>query len=66
LQYRRIKKIFLFPNDKQFFSADRHLILAAPAKGISTTVDISALAPATYIVRVTTPSGTATKRLVKK
>ena len=50
----------------EIFSADGRLILATPAKGVSTTVDISSLAPATYIVRVTTPSGTATKRLVKK
>ncbi len=50
----------------EIFSADGRLILATPAKGVSTTVDISGLAPATYIVRVTTPSGTATKRLVKK
>ena len=50
----------------EIFSADGRLILATQAKGVSTTVDISGLAPATYIVRVTTSSGTTTKRLVKK
>lgn len=34
--------------------------------GVSATVDISGLAHGTYIVRITTPSGTTTKRIVKK
>ena len=50
----------------EVFSADGRPLIAAPAHGISTTVDISSLPPATYIVRITTPSGTTTKRLVKK
>ena len=50
----------------EIFSADGRLLKTVPAQGISTTVDISTLPPATYIVRITTPSGTTTKRMVKQ
>lgn len=50
----------------EIFSANGRQLLAEAAHGITTTVDISSLPPAAYIVRITTPSGVTTKRLVKK
>ena len=50
----------------EIFSANGRRVLSSPARGISKTLDISGLAPATYIVHITTPSGSSTKRLVKK
>ena len=50
----------------EIFAANGSLILSSPVHGVSATVDISGLAHGTYIVRITTPSGTTTKRIVKK
>ena len=50
----------------ELFSADGRLLISLPVNGVSATIDISDLLPATYIVRVTTPAGVTTKRLVKK
>ena len=50
----------------EIFAANGSLILSSPVHGVSATVDISGLPHGTYIVRITTPSGTTTKRIVKK
>ena len=52
--------------DVNIFNLEGKSVARQNASGISTQMDISALPPATYIVRIKTKGGYATKKLVKK
>ncbi len=50
----------------ELFALDGTKLISQPANGIITQIDLSALPNGTYMLRITTPAGTAIKKLVRR
>lgn len=51
-------------NSVELYKSDGTLLLSQPVNAISATIDIRGIPKGLYIIRITTPAGTSTKRLV--
>ncbi len=50
----------------ELFALDGTKLISQPTNGIMTQIDLSALSKGTYMLRITTPAGTAIKKLVRR